>query len=453
MSLPEISLYNSLTKKIDIVTPIQPGHIGMYHCGPTVYDDVHIGNLRAFLLGDLLRRLFEYHGYTTQQVLNITDVGHLISDGDSGDDKMTKALRREGKPVTVANMLKLARHYEKRFIDDLQSLNIITPHHMPRASEHIAEDIAIIATLTERGLTYETDSSVYFSTQEFPDYGALGLSPLDENKSRTGVAEDKRHPRDFALWKKNQDMGWPSPWGQGFPGWHIECSGMSMKYLGENFDLHTGGIDLLPTHHNNEIAQSTCSTGKPLANYWIHNEHVNFGHEKMSKSLGNIQTLHSLKQAGFDPLDYRYWLLQTHYRTKANFSIESLRAARTARLRLSEKAEGHPTDPDPEFMERFSQEIRNDLGTAGGLAIAWEVAKSDLSAGVCSATLRKFDELLGLSLGTLTVIPEHIQKLAEKRDQARQSQDWQSADEARDAILAAGYQVRDTNDGTEVLPS
>lgn len=451
--LPEITLFNSLTKASEPYQPIKPGHVGMYHCGPTVYDDVHIGNLRAFLLADLTRRVFEYHGYQVTQVMNITDVGHLSGDGDHGDDKMTKALHRDGKEVTVANMLELAKHYEARFISDLKAMNILLPHHLPRASEHINEDIEIVKKLEERGLVYETEDSVYFDTAQFPEYGALGLPPIDESESRTGVASGKKNPRDFALWKKNETMGWPSPWGQGFPGWHIECSGMSMKYLGEHFDLHTGGIDLLPTHHNNEIAQSTCSSGEPFVNVWLHNEHVNFGSEKMSKSLGNIATLASLRDAGFDPLDYRYWLLQSSYRSKVSFGLESLRAARTARLRLSEKASADPGDPDQDYLEQFSLAIRNDLGTAEGLSIGWEVAKSDLPEAVRSATLRSMDEVLGLSLGAArrVEIPDHILELAAERDAARAQKDWAKADEARDAIAAAGYEVRDTESGTKVV--
>ena len=451
--LPEIALFNSLTKEVESFKPIQANQVGMYHCGPTVYDDVHIGNLRAFLLADITRRVFEFSGYHVTQVMNITDVGHLAGDGDHGDDKMTKALIRDGKDVTVPNMLELARRYEERFVSDLTSMNILLPHHMPRASEHIEEDIQIISQLEECGLVYETDDSVYFDTTKYPEYGALGLSPLQESESRTGIASGKKSPRDFALWKKDEKMGWPSPWGQGFPGWHIECSGMSMKYLGDHFDIHTGGIDLLPTHHNNEIAQSTCSTGKPFVNVWLHNEHVNFGNEKMSKSLGNVATLASLRDAGYDPLDYRYWLLQGSYRSKVSFGLEGLQAARTARLRLSEKAQAKPNSPNEGYLERFSAAIRNDLGTAEGLSIAWEAAKSDLSEGVRSATLRSMDEVLGLSLGEQSTaeIPDHILALAKERDTARSAEDWTRADQARDAIISAGFEVRDTSAGTEVV--
>lgn len=452
--LPDITLYNSLTKKVELFQPLTPGKVGMYHCGPTVYDDVHIGNLRAFLLADITRRVFSYHGYQVTQVMNITDVGHLSGDGDHGDDKMTRALAREKKEITVENMLELAKRYEARFVSDLAKMNIQKPHHMPRASDHIQEDINIISTLKKRGFTYESEDSVYFSTETYPEYGALGLAPIDDSESRTGVATGKKHPRDFALWKKDSNMGWPSPWGQGFPGWHIECSGMSMKYLGEHFDIHTGGIDLLSTHHNNEIAQSTCATEKPLADFWLHNEHVNLSSEKMSKSLGNIQTLQTLSEAGFSALDYRYWLLQSAYRTKINFSLESLQAAKTARLRLNEKALGTETQPDQESLERFSEAVRSDFNTAEGLSIAWEVAKSNLPEGVRIATLKTMDQILGLSLGQAVkeaaTIPKDIQLLAAKRDEARASKDWVRSDEIRDIITAAGYEVRDTDSGTVV---
>ncbi len=452
----DIRLYNSLTKKIELFTPLKPGKVKMYHCGPTVYDDVHIGNLRAFFLADIIRRVFEWNQYEVLQVMNITDVGHLSDDGDHGDDKMTRALVREKKTITLESMLEVATKYKSRFVEDLDSMNIQRPHHLPRASEHIQEDIAMIEKLAKAGHTYETDDSVYFDTQSYPDYGQLGLAPLDDNHSRTGIDQDKKSPRDFALWKKNNNLGWESPWGKGFPGWHIECSGMSTKFLGNHFDIHTGGIDLLPTHHNNEIAQSVCSTEEPFVNYWLHNEHLGLKNTKMSKSTGNSITLRTLAKEGFSGLDYRYWLLQSSYRSQVDFSLENLTAAKTARERLQKHATAESLAEIPDaspYWQKFTDAINNDLGTPEALGIAWEVAKDKkLSDNFRSSLLLKFDEVLGVfendQEAEALEIPEIVLSLAEEREEARATGDWDQADFLRTEIRTYGYTIADGPDGT-----
>lgn len=292
-----VFLYDTLKKEKREFSPIKEGEVSMYHCGPTVYDYLHIGNLRTFLLADFLRRVFEFNGYKVHQVMNITDIGHLTSDADSGDDKMTKALIREGKELTLENMKQLALFYSDVFKNDLKNLNILTPNSLPMASDHIQEDIDLISLLTKKGFTYKTSDGLYFDTLKYPEYGKLGgISVIDEKELQSRLAQnsEKKDPRDFALWKFNNTLGYEAPWGKGFPGWHIECSAMSMKYLGESFDIHTGGIDHISVHHNNEIAQSESVTGKPLANYWLHGAFLTVKDSKMAKSSGEFITLKSL---------------------------------------------------------------------------------------------------------------------------------------------------------------
>lgn len=317
----QIHLTNTLSKEKELFTPIVPNQVGMYHCGPTVYDFIHIGNLRAFLLADITRRVFEYNDYAVNQVMNITDIGHLVSDGDDGDDKMTKGLKREGWEINLENMLKLARKYEDAFLSDISDMNILRPKIVARASEHIDEDITIIKNLEDKGHTYVISDGVYFATDTMHDYGKLGnMMQTGHDHARIENSE-KKNPRDFALWKLDADKGWESPWGRGFPGWHIECSGMSMKYLGDQFDIHTGGHDLASVHHNNEIAQSECSTGHtPFVKYWLHNEFVNMGADKMAKSGSNSVTLETLREKNIDPIALRYLYLQSHYRSQVSFS-------------------------------------------------------------------------------------------------------------------------------------
>ena len=456
--MKDIYLTNTLTKNKELFNPINPGVVGMYHCGPTVYGSIHIGNLRAFLLGDIVRRIFEYNGYQTNQVMNITDIGHLVSDGDEGDDKMTKGLKREGLEITLDNMLKLARKYEDVFVQDISDMNILPPKILPRASEHIDEDIKIIKKLEEKGFTYAISDGVYFDTEKMPDYGKLGgLS--NSNESRIGEISEKKNPRDFALWKFDDLKGWPSPWGQGFPGWHIECSGMGMKYLGEQFDIHTGGHDLASVHHNNEIAQSECSTGHaPFVKYWLHNEFVNIGDTKMAKSGDNSITLETVRAHGISPVALRYLYLQSHYRSQISFSWDALSGAETALKKLQSyiwriKETG---DVSESYKTLFTDMINDDLNTAGALAIVWELIKNpDVSDADKRATILDFDRVLGLGLDTIepeteTEIPEHIKKILHEREIAREKKDWHSSDLLRNEIQALGYELKDTDDGQKV---
>ena len=395
----DIYLTNTLSRKKELFQPLVPGQVGMYHCGPTVYYNVHIGNLRAFLLADITRRIFKYNNYTMNQVMNITDIGHLVSDGDDGDDKMTKGLKREGWEVTLENMLKLARKYEDVFLSDIDQMNILRPLIVARASEHIDEDIEIIKKLEEKGYSYRTKDGIYFATENMPNYGALG--GISGDQSRLIGQTEKKNVRDFALWKFDSEKGWESPWGKGFPGWHIECSGMGMKYLGEQFDIHTGGHDLASIHHNNEIAQSECSTGHaPFVKYWLHNEFVNIGETKMAKSGDNFITLQTLTERGIDPMALRYLYLQSHYRSQVSFSWESLTASETAWKKLRSGIQALPTGGvvNEGKKTEFQKLINDDLNTAAGLAFVWELMKdSSISDTDKRATILDFDQVLGLN--------------------------------------------------------
>ncbi len=451
-----IRLHNTLSKKTEEFTPIEPNKVKMYHCGPTVYDYIHIGNLRAFLLADLLRRMFEANNYEVLQVMNITDVGHLVTDGDAGDDKMTKALHREGKTVTLEHMLELAEFYRERFVEDLHALNIKIPHIMPKASDHIAEDLDIIKKLEDQGFTYTTSDGVYFDTEKMPDYGKLGgLPDISHMEARVTDNAEKKNPRDFALWKFNADMGWESPWGKGFPGWHIECSGMSQRYLGDTFDIHTGGIDLSSVHHNNEIAQSECANNKPFVNYWIHNEFVNIADTKISKSLGNSITLQTIKEKGFNPIAYRLLLLGARYSSKVNFTWEALEANQNALTKLYNLVESlpAPSEADTNYVEKLVAAMSDDLDTPKVVALVWEIAKDEsLDPAIKHATLLAADDILGLGLHDMKIveIPAEVTKLVDERAEARNNKDWSASDTLRDQIRELGFDVLDTPEGQKI---
>lgn len=382
--------------------------------------------------------------------MNITDIGHLVSDGDDGDDKMTKGLKREGMAVTLENMLALARKYEGFFLNDIAQMNILRPKNVVRASEHIAEDIDIIKKLEEKGHTYLTSDGVYFATDTMHDYGKLGNIMQTAHDHARIENSEKKNPRDFALWKLDAEKGWESPWGKGFPGWHIECSGMSMKYLGDQFDIHTGGHDLASVHHNNEIAQSECATGHvPFVKYWLHNEFVNIGENKMAKSGGNFITLQTLREKGINPLALRYLYLQSHYRSQVSFSWEALEAAETALTKLKRTVANLPDGGtiNQGYQVLFHEMINDDLNTAGGLATVWELLKnSDVSDADKKATILDFDRVLGLKLDENVAereIPAAIQELLDQRKAARDAKDWATADRLRDEIIAQGYEVQD----------
>lgn len=447
----QIHLTNTISRKKELFEPIKPGSVGMYHCGPTVYDFIHIGNLRAFLLGDMVRRVFEYNNYEVNQVMNITDIGHLVSDGDDGDDKMTKGLKREGLAVNLENMLKLARKYEDAFVLDILAMNILKPKILPRASDHIAEDIELIKKLEEKGHTYLTSDGLYFATETMHDYGKLGnIMQTAADHSRLHENSEKKNPRDFALWKLDPEKGWESPWGRGFPGWHIECSGMGMKYLGEQFDIHTGGHDLASVHHNNEIAQSECSTGHaPFVRYWLHNEFVNIGEEKMSKSRGGVITLQTIREENIDPLALRYLYLQAHYRSQVSFSWDALSAAQTALHRMKSAVTKLPDGGtiSPSYKILFHEFINDDLNTAAAIGVVWELLKnSDVTDADKKATILDFDKVLGLKLEEKVAekeIPKHVQELMGRRVKARSEKDWATSDQLRDQIKELGFEVQD----------
>lgn len=448
----------------------------MYNCGPTVYDYAHIGNLRSYVFTDILRRVLILNKYEVTQVMNFTDVGHLTGDGDDGDDKMTIGLKREGLPLTLEGMRRLADRYIEAFLEDCVALHIQRPSALPRASDHVPAIIALIETLVQKEYAYRTPDGVYFDTARFTEYGKLGKIPIDEQHAgaRVKVNTAKRNSADFALWKRNDTEGWESPWGQGFPGWHIECSAMAMQYLGKELDIHTGGVDHIGTHHNNEIAQSEATTGKPFAQVWMHNAHVLSNGEKFSKSLRNAITLRQLVEHGYRPLAYRYLLLTAHYRTTLNFSFRALDGAATALKRLHRMyAETllcvRTSRVDQAYALRFLTTVNNDLDTPGAIALLWELMKdSTLTRSAKKATVLHMDTVLGLGLTDLArqrttklqvadtehtaEIPEQVRTLVAERQTAREQKEWHRADELRAMVKASGYDIEDGVDGPRITP-
>ncbi len=427
----------------------------MYSCGPTVYWFAHIGNMRSFLFADVLRRTLELHGYEVKQVMNITDVGHLTGDTDDGEDKMTVAMKRERKTAW-----EIAEFYTAAFKRDLEQLNIKPANIYPKATDHIAEQIEELETLEKNGFTYQTSDGVYFDTSKLTDYGRLSRQKPQEKLAGARVdMGEKRNATDFALWKfsaegSDRDMEWDSPWGKGFPGWHIECSAMSLKYLDVPFDIHTGGVDHIAVHHENEIAQTMGAEGVLEANTWMHNEFLTVDNGKMSKSLGNLFTVDDLVAKGYDPMAYRYFVLGGHYRSKLNFTFEALDAAQNAlfRLRATIRSWEKPTrigcaDIENEFLEA----INDDLGTPHALAVLWTLVDIDLPTEAKAKTLLWMDRVLGLrleqTLGRLEEVPPEVRALVEEREEARKQKDWSRADELRDMIKQRGYVVEDTDAG------
>lgn len=458
----DIRLFNTLSKQKEIFKPIRVGEVSMYHCGPTVYDFAHIGNLRSYVFADLLRRTFEYNDYKINQIINITDIGHLVSDADEGEDKMTKALKREGKPLTLEAMKEVGNKYFDKFRDDLNALNIELPNHFPKASDHIEEDIEIIGVLTSKDVTYTTSDGVYFNTDKFPAYGKLGNIKTDDLKdgARIKTNSEKINPSDFCLWKFDTKIGWESPWGKGFPGWHIECSAMSRKYLGQPFDIHTGGIDHIPTHHNNEIAQSETAFDKPLANYWMHNEFLNINSKKIAKSEGNSVFISTLLENSISPLAYRYWLLTAHYRSPVNFTFEAVSGAQVALVRLMKIIMNYPKGGKiiADYRDKFLAYINDDLDLPQAIALAWElVSDKNQDDADKRATLIEFDRVFGLKLDSIPEvrpqeIPPEIQALVDARNEARKEKDWTKADALRKEVEDRGYIVLDSENDSVVKP-
>ncbi len=460
-----LRLYNTLSKQVEeFVLPPGVKQVRMYNCGPTVYGVQHIGNLSMFVFTDVLRRTLEANGFAVKQIINITDVGHLSSDADQGEDKMTLGLQREGMELTLENMRALAEKYTATFLADLRSLNIETSRiQFPRASDYIPAQIAMIKTLEEKGYAYAADGGVYFDTSRFPAYGALGGINLEGLKegARVAATSDKRHSTDFVLWKLDANLGWESPWGKGFPGWHIECSAMIRACLGEKIDIHTGGIEHIPIHHNNEIAQSEVATGKkPLSRFWLHRAHIQIQGGKIAKSEGNVVYLSEIIERGFHLLALRYLFLGAHYRTSSNFSWEALAGAQNALLKLYEYYAGSVPDGHNDasaYIRRFNERINDDLDTPGGLAVMWEMTRDDtLSAVSKKEAMRKFDAVLGLDISTYMdsthVLPLEVERLAQERKAARESEQWSEADRLREHIESLGYSVKDTEQGIVITP-
>jgi cysteinyl-tRNA synthetase len=502
-----LKLYNSLSRGVEEFVPIELNRVKMYACGPTVYQFAHIGNFRAFVTADLLVRVLRWKGMDVKFVMNITDVGHMTNDeeggADTGEDKIEKTAEREGKSAW-----EVAQFYTDAFLKDGRALNMLTPDVLPKASENIKEQIELVERLERKGLAYVIDDGVYFDTSKFEGYGEM--SSLDEVKegARVEINSQKRNSRDFALWKfsevrnpprlaspatpqedpprpsgtpqegNSRQMEWESPWGVGFPGWHLECSAMSMKYLGEQLDIHTGGIDHKEIHHPNEIAQSEGATGKKFANYWVHTAFMLVAGEKMSKSKGNTYTLYDLEKEarlsggqGYEPLALRYLYLQTHYRQEMNFTFSALDGASNAlrKLKMEVARMGIPEGSTPpfgypsrgecvEFERRFVEAAEDDLNMAKALAVVWELVKSDVESSVKAASIFWMDEVLGLDLrkgaaevvNEKQVVPEEVKELIKERRVLRSERKFSHADQIRKRIEDLGYEIEDTDKGTRV---
>lgn len=477
-------LYNTLGKERQLFT-LAPGskQVRMYNCGPTVYGKQHIGNLSMFIFTDILRRTLEFDGYSVKQTINITDFGHLTSDADEGEDKMLKGLKHEKLKPTMENMHALATKYMNIFLEDIRTLNVtVDTVSFPRASEHVPGQIAMIQTLEEKGYAYVTDDGVYFDTARFPRYGALGGIDLEglRQGARVEVVSGKRNPTDFALWKLAHHtrgaakMGWDSPWGHGFPGWHIECSAMARATLGEQIDIHTGGIEHIPVHHNNEIAQSESASGRrPFSRFWLHRAHIQIDGGKIAKSGGQVVYLSDIIERGFHPLALRYLFMGAHYRTNMNFTWESLAAAQKAffkLLRLCEELRSQPVGSvSHHWKECFRERINDDIDTPGAIAVVWELIRDKhLSPSDLRATLLEFDKVLGLSLAEpdeqakkllSEISPEHLREediphdvrdLLHRRETARAEKDYTRADAIRAEIDDKGFLLEDSPTGARL---
>lgn len=455
----DMKLYNTLTKQKENFTTVEPGIVHMYSCGPTVYYTAHIGNLRAYVCGDILKKALRYHGYQIDDVMNITDVGHLVGDGDSGEDKVETTARKMG-----VHPLDIAKKYTDIFMRDIQSLNVIPAKHVVPATHCIDDMIELIKTLEQKGCTYRTSDGIYFDASTFPDYFQLSKGNLEGNIGGARVAlGEKRNANDFALWKfvgPNTIQKWDSPWGVGCPGWHIECSAISMHYLPVPFDIHTGGVDHIPIHHTNEIAQTQTATGKKMCNFWFHNEFMTIDGGKMSKSLGNVYSLDDLIKRGYDPMHLRLLFLQTTYRSVLNFTFTGLDAARenyrniVNALHRHKSATGHTdTKVLTELKQSFADAVGNDLNTPVALSVLHQALKQPESPDIYNLIVNDFEQVLSLSLATAVeqiksdVIPDEITALAEQRLVAKQNRDWQTADNLRQQITTAGYQINDTSNG------
>jgi cysteinyl-tRNA synthetase len=455
-----LKLFDTYTRSVREFNPVcqatagSPAEVGMYTCGPTVYDYAHIGNLRTYVFEDILKRTLEFNGYQVKHVMNITDVGHLVSDADEGEDKMEKGSRRSGKSAW-----EIAEFYAQEFNRDLDRLNIIQPTIWCKATDHIEEQIAFIECIEAKGYTYHTSDGIYFDTSKQSDYGYLARLNVEgiQAGSRIDMGE-KRHPTDFALWKlspvnQNRQMEWDSPWGTGFPGWHIECSAMSAKYLGTFFDIHCGGEDHINIHHPNEIAQTEACYGTRLANFWMHGYFLQLDDEKMAKSSGGFLRLQTLIERGYDPLAYRFFCLSAHYRVQMNFNWEGLDGASKSldRLRLQVYELGEPGKVDEEYAGQFLAQINDDLNMPRAVAVVWDLVKKEMPPSTKKATLLLFDRVLGLGLvdwkPVEEIVPDEIAELLQLRQKARLEKRWKDADQLREQIIASGFDIEDTPQG------
>ena len=456
-----MKIYNTLTREKEEFKPIDEKEVRMYSCGPTVYNYAHIGNLRAYLFMDSLRRTLKYNGYNLKHVMNITDVGHMTSDADEGEDKMMKAARRENK-----NPFEIADFYMKAFLVDIDKLNVDRPEIIARATEHIDIMEEYVKKIIENGYTYSTEDTVYFDTSKLDKYGVLSNRKVEDQKAGARVEFDtkKKNISDFALWikaPKEHIMRWDSFFGECYPGWHLECSSMGYKYLGDHFDIHTGGIDHIPVHHENEIAQSKGFSGKEPVNYWMHCNFLLVNGEKMSKSLNNLYTLDDLQEKGYEPLVYKMFNFTSNYRSQINFTWEAMDSAKTALTRLREGYLKHgegtekiSSDIIKDYENRFLEAINDDLNMPMAMSVVWDVVRNPNKSKDLQKLLLKFDEVLGLGLINYkpeeTKLPEEIKKLINLRNEARNSKNWAESDRLRDELIAKGYKVKDTKEGTVV---
>ena len=460
----DIYFYNTLTRKKEKFEPIEKSEVKIYSCGPTVYKDATIGNMRTNIFQDVLRRVLKYNGYKIKHAMNITDVGHLVSDGDEGEDKMLKSAREENKSPE-----EIAAHYTKLFFEDLKNLNLEMPEIVCKATDHIQDMLKYVEKLVEKGFAYETSTAIYFDISKLDKYPILSNLNIEDQKAgaRVEVDKEKRNPQDFALWIKapeNHIMKWNSPWGKSYPGWHIECSAMGQKYLGEQFDIHTGGIDLIPTHHENEIAQSKGYCGKVPARFWMHGEYLLIDGGKMSKSLGNVYLIKDIVNKGYDPLVYKLFTYSSHYRNKLNFTWDAIEGASKSLERLKNGYKMHKEGKEEveeeiikEYEERFHKAINDDLNMPLAMGVVWEVVRNEKKSPKFAELLLKFDEVLGLKIDEeikkgeeKEEIPEEILKLVEERNEARKNKDWAKSDELRDIIQEKGYKVIDSKEGTKI---
>ena len=461
----QIHLYNTLTHNKEEFIPINKENVSIYSCGPTVYSFAHIGNMRTYMFVDSLRRMLKYNGYNLNHVMNITDVGHLTSDADTGEDKMEKAAKKEGK-----DPYEIAKFYTDAFMNDIHSLNMDVPNIITKATENIPQILEMVEEIMKNGYAYETNNGIYFDISKLDKYPVLSNNDLSgqEAGARIEIDKEKRNPADFAIWIKapeNHIMKWDSPWGKAYPGWHIECSAMGRRFLGEHFDIHTGGVDHIPIHHENEIAQCKGAFGHNPANTWMHCEFLLIDGGKMSKSLGNVYTLSDLNKKGIEPLAFKLFCFSSNYRNKLNFTFEGVNASQTALYRLREGYLKHKEGKekiDKEILngyeERFHQAINDDLNMPSAMSVVWEIIRNEKKSEDFADLLEKFDMALGLDLKNAKQyiknkivndeISQEVMDLVELRKQAKQNKNWEEADKIRNEILQKGYNIKDTSDGT-----